>query len=208
MDSRRKRIEQAQQHTEELINESVTLENAKEWVTHGCDFEFRRLDLIGDVDDNMTAFVRRSIIKLVDISPTLPIEIHLSTYGGELNEALSIYDMLKACPCPIYMIANGKIMSAGLPIFLAGTHRLSYANTRFMMHSISHKTGGKLKDTEIDVKEGRFLNNVMIDILSKHTKKDKKWWESKIGSHDFYFSQKEAMAIGVLTPMPKAKKGK
>jgi ATP-dependent Clp protease, protease subunit len=203
MKSRKGKLKKLEEETNHLINDEITLENAKDWLSHGVDFEFRRMDINGDVDDEMTKFIRRNLIKLVDVSPTLPIEIHLSTYGGELNEALAIYDMLQSCPNEIIMVANGKIMSAGLPIFLGAKRRLSYANTRFMMHSLSHKTMGKLKDTEIDVKEGRFLNNVMVDILSKHTNKDKKWWEQKISSHDYFFGNKEAMAIGVLTPLPK-----
>lgn len=205
MESRKHRIKNLEEQTEQLVNENITLENAKDWLTTGVDFEFRRMDVNGDVGEEMTTFIRRNLIKLVDISPTLPIEIHFSTYGGELNEALAIYDMLQACPNEIIMVANGKIMSAGLPIFLGGKKRLSYINTRFMMHSLSHKTMGKLKDTEIDVKEGRFLNDVMVGILAKHTNKDKKWWEQKISSHDYFFGNKEAMSIGVLTPPPRKK---
>ena len=175
MESRKIKIEKLKGETDALINEDITIENANQWMQTGLDYEFRRIDFNADIDENATMVMRRFLSKMTDISKELPIEIHFSTWGGELNEALAIYDMLVACPCPIIIVANGKVMSAGLPIFLAGNVRIAYPNTRFMMHSLSHKTSGKLKDTEIDVKEGRFLNNLMVDILVKHTKKNKKF---------------------------------
>lgn len=207
MESRKSKITKLQKETDKLIDTEITLENAKDWLQSGVDYEFRRIDINADVDENMTMFVRRTLTKMVDMSDTIPIEVHLSTWGGELLECLAIYDMFQSCPCQIVMVANGKIMSAGLPIFLAGDVRLSHPSTRFMMHSLSHRTAGKLKDTEIDVKEGRFLNNKIVEILVKHTKKNKKWWETKIASHDYYFGVEDAKELGVIV-QPKLAKAK
>lgn len=205
---RKERIKTLNKKTEELSEKDHALEDLHQWVNSGVDFENRILDINLDIDEHSSNIIRRSVLKFMELDSTKPITIQLSTYGGEIIEMFSIIDLLKSCPCPIVMVASGKIMSAGLSIFLCGDIRLAQPSTRFMMHSLSHNVGGKLKDTEIDVKEANLLNNRIIDFLSKNTKKNKKWWEEKTNSHDFYFGVDEAKEIGILREQYTGPKGK
>lgn len=205
---RKEQIKSLNKKLESAVEKDYAAEDLQHWVMYGIDFENRTIDINSDIDEQTSNLMRRAITKFVEIDRKAAIKIMLSTYGGDVIEMFSIIDFLKSVPCPIIMIANGKIMSAGLPIFLAGDIRLAYPNTRFMMHSLSHKVGGKLKDTEIDVKEGIFMNNVMLDMLAANTKKTKKWWEAKVNSHDFYFGTKEAKEFGVIQEKYNGQKGK
>lgn len=205
---RKDRIKTLNKNLEEMTEKDYAIEDLQHWIMTGIDFENRKIDINLDIDEQSSNLIRRSITKFVEMDRKSPITIQLSTYGGEIIEMFSIIDFLKSVPCPIIMVASGKIMSAGLPIFLCGDIRLAYPNTRFMMHSISHKVGGKLKDTEIDVKEGALLNNVMLEMLVSNTKKNKKWWEAKVNSHDYYFGVKEAKELGVIQEKYNGPKGK
>lgn len=188
----------------EVVTKDTKFENFSTWITMGIDIESRRIQLDMDVSDVMASLVIRALVKMADISHE-PIEIYLSSYGGEAYSGLAIYDAIRASPCDIIIYANGKIMSAGVLVFLAGDVRYAAKHTAFMMHSVSSGVEGKVKDQEIDVLEAKRINNVMLDILAERTKMKKNWWYRKILSHDFYFDAQTGKELGVVDTTPKNK---
>ena len=184
--------------SKEVITKENKFENATTWLHLGIDLDSRRIQLDMEVSEVMASLVIRSLLKMSDISKD-PIEIYLSSFGGEIYAGLSIYDAIRACPCDVIIYANGKIMSAGLLIFLAGDVRLASPHTTFMAHSVSFGSEGKLKDIEVDVTEGKRLNNVMLDILAERTKKPRKLWYRLILSHDKFFNLTEAREYGLIS---------
>ena len=189
----------------EVVTKENRFDSAQAWLSMGIDLESRRIQLDMDVSDVMASLVLRSLLKMVEISHE-PIEVYLSSYGGEAYSGLAVYDALRACPCDIIVYANGKIMSAGVLVFLAGDVRYASKHTTFMMHSVSSGTEGKLKDQEIDVMEAKRINNIMLDILSERTKMKRNWWYRKILSHDQYFDATYAKEIGMVDTTPAKKK--
>jgi ATP-dependent Clp protease protease subunit len=198
--------------SKELVTKDNKFETAQTWLQMGIDLEYRRIQLDMDVSDVMASLVIRALVKMTDISHD-PIEIYLSSYGGEIYSGLAIYDAIRACPCDVVIHANGKIMSAASVIYLAADVRVAAKHTSFMLHSVSSGTEGKIKDQEIDVQEGKRLNNVMLDILADRTKMKKNWWYRKILSHDIYFDLTQAKEYGIVStittrPTPATKKAK
>lgn len=184
--------------SKEVIAKENKFENATTWLQLGIDLDSRRIQLDMEVNEIMASLVIRALLKMSDISKE-PIEIYLSSFGGEMYAGLSIYDAIRACPCDVVIYASGKIMSAGLMIFLAGDIRIAAAHTTFMAHSVSFGSEGKLKDIEVDVSEGKRLNNVMLDILAERTKKPRKLWYRLILSHDKFFNLTEAKQYGLIS---------
>ena len=173
------------------------------WLGAGVNLKSRVIEITGEVNEAMSSFVLRTIIKLNSISND-PIYIYLSTYGGSVYDGCSIYDVLRTSPSPIIIIANGKVASMGVVIFLAGTERYAYPNTRFMIHSVSHETGGTLKDTLIDVNEAKNVNDKMFDIISERSKLSRKSLAQNT-SHDVWFDVKQAEKWGLITTKKKRK---
>lgn len=188
----------------EVVTKETRFESAQAWLSFGIDLESRRIQLDMDVTDVMSSLVFRALLKMADISNE-PIEIYLSSYGGEAYSGLAIYDAIRSSPCDIIIYANGKIMSAGVLIFLAGDVRYASKHTTFMMHSVSSGTEGKVKDQEIDVMESKRINNIMLDILAERTKMKRNWWYRKILSHDQYFDATYAKEIGMVDTTPSKK---
>lgn len=184
--------------SKEVIAKENKFENATTWLQMGIDLDSRRIQLDMEVSDVMASLVIRALLKMSDISNE-PIEIYLSSFGGEMYAGLSIYDAIRACPCDIIIYANGKIMSAGLLVFLSGDIRIASPHTTFMAHSVSFGSEGKLKDIEVDVTEGKRLNNLMLDILAERTKKPRKLWYRLILSHDKFFNLTEAKEYGLIS---------
>lgn len=194
-----------------VITKETKFENVNNWLMMGIDLESRRIHLDMEVDEVMATLVIRGLLKMSDISYD-PIELYLSSFGGDAYAGLSIYDAIRSCPCDVVIHANGKIMSAGFLIYLAGDLRLSAKHTTFMMHSVTSTSEGKVKDQEIDVQESKRLNNIMFDILAERTKMKKAWWYRKILSHDVYLDVNQAREYGVVDtdktkkPLTKIKK--
>jgi ATP-dependent Clp protease protease subunit len=180
------------------------LEAAMNFIASGVDLASRRIEARGEVSDGMACYITRALLKLTEMSDE-PIQLYLSSPGGDAYEGLAIYDSIRACPCDVNIIVSGKIMSAAFVILLAGDQRVAAKHTTFMMHSVSYSTEGSAKEHQIQVNEGNRINNIFLDIAVERTKRNKKWWQRAILNHDRYFTMEEAIDIGILTVKPKPK---
>lgn len=169
-----------------------------EWLFAGIDLEARRIEIRSEINETVASIIIRSLLKMSTMGDG-PIELYLSSFGGDAYEGFAIYDAIRACSCDVHIIASGKIMSAGFLIFLAGDKRVASPNTIFMMHSTSYAAAGTVKNHEVEVNEGKRINNVFLDIAAARTKRPKKFWYRKILNQDFYFNVEEASALGILT---------
>lgn len=192
------------------MEEALTLlEDFNTFVETGVDISSRRIEFNGEINDAAQSLFIRSLIKMSDISSD-PIDIYFSSEGGDIYNGLAIYDAMRACKCKIRMFASGKIMSAGIIIFLGANERYATPNTRFMVHSVAQITvreeTTKLKDMKIDVLETDSLNNQMLTIIAERTKMSFAWWQKKVLSHDYYFGVNTAIDYGIIK-IPTLKKG-
>lgn len=175
-----------------------------EWLYAGIDIESRRIEIRSEINEVVASVIVRSLLKMSSINKE-PIELYLSSFGGDAYEGLAIYDAIIACDCDVHIIASGKIMSAAFLVFLAGDVRIASEHTTFMMHSASYGAEGTVKNHEVQVNEGKRLNNLFLDIAAKRTKRPKKWWYRKILNTDYYLNVDEAKELGVLTTKPTPK---
>ncbi len=82
--------------------------------------QLRRVVVTGSIKEETSSQFLEQITALECIDITKPISLYIDTYGGSLSAALSMYDTLKACCCPIVTIGIGKVMSAGVLLLAAG----------------------------------------------------------------------------------------
>lgn len=169
-----------------------------EYIISGIDIESRRIEFRGEVNEVMSSTIIRALLKMSQKSHE-PIEIYLSSPGGDVYEGLAIYDAIMECPCDIHIIASGKIMSAAFIIFLAGDIRIAAFHTTFMMHSVSYDPGnGIVKSHEVQVNEGKRINNVFLDIMAARTNRTKKFWYRTILNQDKYLNLQDAVEVGII----------
>ncbi len=173
--------------------------NNESWLTVGIDIINRRIDLIGEVDESMKSQLLRGLITMNDIN-TNPISIYLSSQGGDAYIGFGIYDLLRESLSNIHMYAHGTVMSAASIIYLAGDKRFGSENVTFMLHGISFGSEGKVRDQEVDVLEGKRLNKMMLDVISKRTKINKKQAYRNIVSSgkDWYIALEEAKQLKII----------
>lgn len=127
------------------------------------------------------------------------IVIHMCTFGGDVYEALGIYDLIRACKSPIEIRAIGACMSAGTAILQAGDYRYAYPNTTFMLHRGSVEMEGRisLNDLDNEKKECDRLDEVYNKIyISKLNIGIKKLTE--LMKTDSFMDAQQAKKIGLI----------
>lgn len=129
-----------------------------------------------------------------------PINLFLTTNGGNVEEALAIYDIIKNSKTPVDIYVLGKCYSAGFVILGAGTHRFAYPNTTFMTHELSYNSYyHKLTAHEDYTSEFRKNQNRINKLILKDTNIP----SEELGWHyerkkDWFISAEEALRFGII----------
>lgn len=71
---------------------------------------------------------------LETIDSVKPITFVLNSYGGDVYQALGLYDYIRSMTCEVYIQAIGVCMSGATLILQAGDKRIISENCTFMMH--------------------------------------------------------------------------
>jgi len=106
-----------------------------------CDVKFfgphsRSIAVFGPIDRELCLGTISQIMELEALDNTVPITVYINTEGGDLNDALAIYDCFRSCKCPIFTVATGLLASAGLVILMGGDWRVATPNTIFFFHQL------------------------------------------------------------------------
>lgn len=186
----------------QIVQDNEKFENQKFWIENGIDLENRRIDLDEDIDSDSVGYVVRGIRSMITADIEKPIDIYISSFGGSVYDGLRLYDVIRGSSyTPIRIHAEGKIMSMGVIIYLAGEeeHRYASPNVTVMVHSLSSGAWGKMYELKTDVKECERLNNRLIDILTERTNHTVVWWKKEIEFKDQYYDKEKAIKLGIVT---------
>jgi ATP-dependent Clp protease protease subunit len=175
---------------------------SKDWIgtyfDKGVDYANRRLYLIGDLEEELLKnFVHG--IKLLEAASTDPIEVYISTNGGDLYDMFGIYDVLRASKCHVKTISFGKIMSGGIIVSAAGDERVCHPHTVFLSHEMKLIGGTEfLTAYKNEIKHLEIMRNNMIQclVVRSHTPASK--WAKYIRGLDFYFDAVQAQELGIV----------
>jgi len=114
---------------------------------------------------------------------------------------LEMMDTIETIGVPVVTIVRGKAMSAGASLLSCGTKRFMLPNATVMIHEVSSGTTGKISGMEIDVKEAKRLNKLMLEKMAHNIGKPVLYFISLIdkrGHTDWYLTAKEAKKIGLI----------
>ena len=184
-------------------------------VSYGIDFKNRRVYFgvnLDTADDEPSAFTPasveyaiRAIHKMASDSPNKPIEIHMSSFGGDPYSMLRLHDEILACPCQVKFVGGGAIMSAATWIMAVCDERVLHPNTTIMVHDGSEEFGGKHTDTQITAAEMKRLQDLLYDIYAANSRMPKSFWED-VCQRDLYLTAKEAVTLGLADKILESKK--
>ena len=135
----------------------------------------RNIYLAGEIEEHMMGAIISQLINLGNISDD-PVNIIISTYGGNVRDMFALYDTMKFLKCTVHTIGLGKIMSAGVLLLAAGEKgkRLIGRNSRVMMHAVASGAFGNIFDIVNEVDEVKILQEKSIEAVAAETKLTKK----------------------------------
>ncbi len=94
-----------------------------------------------------------------------PIYLFINSNGGNPYDALALIDIIQQSKTPVYTVALGWCMSAGLWIFTAGARRLVGANATLMFHDVKTWVHDKTSGVEQELEEAKRLSNKFCDAI-------------------------------------------
>lgn len=134
-----------------------------------------RFDFIGEINDENIFSLMDFTRSVQDISK---LTINISSGGGSVFSAITIYNYLKNLPYEITTHNLGEVSSAAILLYLAGTIRTSEDIAKFMIHPLAigingnlpyNKVSELLKSIDIDIKNyGIIVNGVTNNLQEKY----------------------------------------
>ena len=132
----------------------------------------------------------------------MPIEMVISTPGGNADDMFAIYDTMRMIrkDVPIRTRGIGKVMSAGVVLLAAGTkgERSIGKNCRVMLHSVIGGHVGPMHQLDNEMQEIRNIQDQYISVLAEETKMTKRYLQSLLKKKvNIYLSATEAVELGI-----------
>lgn len=181
-------------------------------LAHGIDVNGRRIFLHGDVAEGSIATAIRGLYLLSDYDPSKPIDLYVSSYGGDLDEAFALHDVTRTIHADVHTCALGKCQSAAPIIVASGKRGQRWAteSTTFMVHDAQMDFGAEESDYPANIIAGAEVTRAMMDryaaLMGRYTKKPKRFWTSIFkGKIDRFFDATEAETWGVIDGIWKEK---
>lgn len=176
-----------------------------EVLSHGVDFKNRRIYFGvhgGEGDSEFSWNSVETVIRALHIMESnykhAPIELHMSSDGGDVSEMMRLYDAIHASSCQIKFFGSGSIMSAASLIMASCDERYLTPNTQVMVHKWHTEIAA---ETETDIKiELRhytdWLSTRMNQILADNSRMPLEFWE-EVTKRDLYLNAEEAVLLGL-----------
>lgn len=113
-----------------------------------------------------------------------PIDLRISSEGGDVYGMFGIIDVMRNAPCKINTIGLGSVMSAASIILASGTgYRAISKNTIVMIHQISSWIAGNSTDITVEAVHVKELQDIMYTTLESVSNKPKTFWEKNAKSN-------------------------
>lgn len=180
---------------------------------YGIDVESSTIYLYGDIlDGTLYDFVLK-VRAIMHMRPEQnkedAINIVINSDGGDVYEALGMIDFMQSLNVKVNTICRGRAMSAAALLLCAGTgKRAASKNSTIMFHEMSSGIYGKSSDMKANVQHMEKLEEILVEIMSQNSNKDKKFWKETT-LKDYYISPEDALGLGVIDSIiqPKHSRG-
>lgn len=126
-----------------------------------------------------------------------PIEMFINSGGGSATDGFAIIGAMEMSETPIITYGLGLIASMALGIFAKGDVKIAHRYARFMYHSVGYGAMGYIKDHEDQHKEADYLQRMYNDLFKETNMTKEQMERIRNSKSDFFFSGKEAVALGI-----------
>ena len=131
-----------------------------------------RIIILGTpIESQIANVIVAQLLFLQHEDPDGDISLYINSPGGEVNAGLAIYDTMQMVTPDIATWCLGFAGSMATPLLAGGTKgkRFSLPNSTIHMHPAGGGARGYAPDVEIQIKELLRLQNIVRNLLVKHT---------------------------------------
>lgn len=170
--------------------------------------EFNRIYFFSDVDRfSVLKLVKK--IKEIDIQisnkinewelpeKSIPINLHINSFGGDLFAGLSAVDHIQNCKNPIHTIVDGAAASAASLMAVVGHKRSMFKNSYILIHQLSTWHAGTYEQLKDEVMNCDNLMTTLRNIYKENTNIPPKKLE-EILKRDLWLSSEDCLKYGLV----------
>ena len=159
-----------------------------------------RIVFLGSEIDAYTAnVIIAQLLFLEADKPDADISFYINSPGGSVSAGLAIYDTLQYIRPDVQTICVGQASSMAAILLAAGVSgkRIALPHSSILLHQPMGSIGGQASDIDIQTREILRMKKILVDILAKHTGKDKKKI-SQDTERDCFLTSDEAVKYGIV----------
>ena len=160
--------------------------------------ENRIIFLNGEIKEDNSNEVISKLLYLDSINND-DISLYINSHGGSVNDGLAIIDTMRIIKSDVKTFCVGSSFSMAAVILCCGAKnkRFCLKNSEVMIHSPSGYAYGKSDDVNVSSNRLNKTKELLIEILSKNSKKNKKEI-NKCFIQDYFMNSTEALNFGII----------
>lgn len=140
-------------------------------------------------------------LRLVQIQYNIPvvppIELYISSEGGEIYSGFTAVDRILSSKVPVDTYVEGIAASAATLLSVVGRRRYMRKNANMLIHQCSSAMWGNFAQFEDEMKNLELVMSMIKKIYLKHTKfKEKEL--NELLKHDLCLSPEECLKLGLI----------
>jgi ATP-dependent Clp protease protease subunit len=159
-----------------------------------------RIVMLGmPINDQVANVVVAQLLYLEREDPDKDISLYIHCPGGVISAGLAIYDTMQLIRCDVSTICVGLAASMGTLLLCAGAKGKRYAlpSSTIHMHQAFGGAQGQAADIEIAAREIMRIQDIIKNILVKHTGQTLEKITHDT-DRDFYLDPQQAVEYGIV----------
>jgi len=184
----------------------------RHWDIYSLLLKERIVMLFTPINDAIANTIVAQLLYLEREDPDKDISLYIQSPGGVISSGLAIYDTMQLIRAPVSTICVGMTASMATVLLCAGAKGKRYAlpHSTIHMHQALGGAQGQATDIEIAAREILRLQDMLRNIIAKHTGQT----IEKIAhdtDRDFYLNPQQAVEYGIVDEIltrPEAAEGK
>jgi len=155
--------------------------------------------LFTPINDQIANVIIAQLLYLDREDPDKDISMYIQSPGGIINAGLAIYDTMQLIRSPVSTICVGLAASMATVLLCAGAKGKRYAlpNSTIHMHQAVGSAQGQATDIEIAAREIMRQQDIIRDILVKHTGQSLEKIKHDT-DRDYFLNPKAALEYGII----------
>lgn len=140
--------------------------------------------------------------QLEELGDVSTINVHISSYGGEVKEGLAIYNSLRNHKAKIKTYCDGFACSIASVIFMAGDERIMSKASLLMIHNAWTYTKGNADELRKEADDLDKITSASINAYMEHVNITEKKLK-KLMDNESWLTYQEALEMGFATSVGK-----